>query len=80
MLSEVTGREIKYISVSEDDLIQSLRNSGMSDEEAGYLATLYKLVREGHMAHVTPELEQLLGCSPVKFEQFARENADIWRS
>jgi uncharacterized protein YbjT (DUF2867 family) len=80
ILTNVTGRQIDYVSISDDDMIRVLQENGLNLEEAGYLSMLYKLVREGHMAHVMPELEQLLGRTPVTFETFARQNADIWKA
>lgn len=73
ILSDVTGRKITYISITDEDMRKSLVAIGLPEGGIEYMSMLYSLVRAGYVAVVDPTLENLLGRSPVTFREFAEE-------
>ncbi len=79
ILSEVSGREIKYHAISEPEMLEGARRAGMPEPAVQYLAALYAAVRAGYAAAVTPEVERITGRKPVSFREFAQANAARWK-
>lgn len=74
ILSGVTGRKITYVSISEIDTRQRLKEIGMPPNVIDYLIYSYKFTREGNFSTVTNVINQLTGKKPITFKQFAAEN------
>lgn len=79
IVSEVSGRKIKYVPISDDDLRGAFKQMGFNPEQTEMMVGLFQTVRQGWTAAVTPTVSNLLGREPITFEQFARENADAWK-
>jgi uncharacterized protein YbjT (DUF2867 family) len=79
VISEVAGREIKYVAISEKDFQAALEQMGMSSEQVEMMSYLYHAVRQGWTAPIAPTVPEILGREPITFEQFARENAGAWK-
>lgn len=75
-LSKVTGREIAYVPVSDDDYRATLRENGLPEE----FAELFTLILDGRNAHLVHGVEEVLGRAPRDFADFAREAAatGVW--
>ncbi len=78
-ISKVVGREITYHAIDEAALLQRAREAGMPEPAARYLAGLYAAVRAGKVAAVTNEVGNITGRKPLTFDQFARQNAEVWK-
>jgi uncharacterized protein YbjT (DUF2867 family) len=78
-LSGVTGKKIRYIPVSDDDTRGALKGMGWPEASVEILISLYKAVREGLAAAVSPDLPAVLGRPPVPFEKFAEDHAALWK-
>lgn len=61
ILSELTGRSIERVVVSDDEWVAGLVGRGMPEEQARMLLTLFLAARRGEFAAVDPTLEKLLG-------------------
>jgi hypothetical protein len=56
-----------------------LSRRDVPSQEAETIAQVYAIVRAGHTARVTNDVERALGRAPRRFEQFAADYADRWR-
>lgn len=75
-LSKVTGREIAYVPVSDEEYRAVLRENGLPEE----FADLFTLILDGRNAHLVHGVQEVLGRAPRDFADFAREAAatGVW--
>lgn len=79
IISEVSGRSVKYQSLSEEAMLQGARDQGMPEDAIRYMAVLYSAVRNGWTAAVSDAVEKVTGRSPISFGEFAQKNAMAWK-
>jgi uncharacterized protein YbjT (DUF2867 family) len=79
ILSEDTGREIRYVDLPLDQFKQALLAAGVPEWSANALIELEQFYRRGGASAVTGDVEQLLGRKPISFEQFSRDYAEVFR-
>ncbi len=79
ILSEVTGRAIKYVDVPEAAARQAMLDYKMPAAFVDGLMELHAIDKAGSAAIVTPTVRDLLGRSPKTFKEFAREHAAKWK-
>jgi uncharacterized protein YbjT (DUF2867 family) len=79
ILSEYIGRDISYVSISEDDARKAIIDMGMSDSHTNILLELLMLSREGYLSSISHDVEAVTGNKPISFAQFAKEHADDFR-
>jgi len=70
-LAEATGRPLAYVPVTFDQYRQIL-GQHVPPELAGFFVELFSYLLDGHNAHVTDDLERVLGRPPRDFRDFAR--------
>ncbi|WP_327411551.1 NAD(P)H-binding protein [Streptomyces sp. NBC_01233] len=75
-LTKATGREIKYISVTNEEYRAVLRENGLPEE----FADLFTMILDGRNAHLVHGVEEALGRKPKDFSDFARDAAasGVW--
>ncbi|HEX4771599.1 MAG TPA: SDR family oxidoreductase [Bryobacteraceae bacterium] len=73
VLSDVLGREIRFINLPPAQLKQGLLGAGVKEWSADALLDLQRFYREGNAATVTNDVERVLGRKPIRFAQFAAE-------
>jgi uncharacterized protein YbjT (DUF2867 family) len=78
ILSEVTERKIAYVSISENEMRQKLRETKMPLNVVEYLIYSYKFTREGNFSLITDTVEQVTSKRPLSFKQFAAQNKQIF--
>jgi uncharacterized protein YbjT (DUF2867 family) len=78
-LSEVLGRQIRYVDAAPWSFWTRLRGRGHPRAQVAVMLALYTSCRLGLAAHVSDELERLLGRPPRDVYAFARDAADTWR-
>jgi uncharacterized protein YbjT (DUF2867 family) len=71
----VQGRPIRYVRPTPAEYAARQRALGVPEEFIKVMRSLYWTVRLGSGAHVTPELGELLGRSPITMAQYARDFA-----
>jgi NAD(P)H dehydrogenase (quinone) len=59
--SEVTGREVTFVPVSFDDQLAALREAGLDEGTAGFVAALDAGIRGGALADTDGTLSRLIG-------------------
>src|ERR1700730_9695931 len=78
-LSAATGKKIKYINVSPEDVRKAQLAAGVPAYIADALAELFAERRKGKESQVWPIAQTLLGRRPTSFAEFAARNAAIFR-
>ena len=79
-LSELLGREVEYVDLPEETMLEILCSSGMTPEQAemGVLCH-FRLFKEGKATLVTDTVPKLLGRPAISFRDFAEKNLDRFR-
>ena len=78
ILSNVLGRRISYVNVTEEDARKAMKKMGMEDWLIDALVELYSVIRSGYASQSTTVVEQITGRKPISFEQFARDYASFF--
>jgi uncharacterized protein YbjT (DUF2867 family) len=79
LLSEATGKPIVYETLSEDDAVKELIESGVSEPVARSRVEIHRSFSTGACAEVTGDAYKLLQRTPRSFAEFARDNAFLFR-
>ncbi len=79
ILSEVLGRKISHVNISEEDERKGLEEAGAPDWMINSTTEGGRIVREGRLSAVSPTVEEVTGKKPRSFEQFARDYAEAFR-
>jgi uncharacterized protein YbjT (DUF2867 family) len=79
ILSEVLGRPIQYVPVSDEVVRDGMLKSGMPVKIVDSLVGLGAIVRAGLLAEVSPDAAQVLGRKLFTYAEWARENAAAFR-
>ena len=79
ILAEVTGKDLTYVPETDDEAWQRLRRAAQPPWLiAGQLALAEYHRRGGATAIVTDTVEELTGCAPRTFKDFARDYAEAF--
>ncbi|MGW7097818.1 NAD(P)H-binding protein [Streptomyces sp. NPDC054838] len=75
-LTKATGRQITYVSVTNEEYRAVLRENDLPEE----FADLFTMILDGRNAHLVHGVEEALGRKPKDFADFAREAAasGVW--
>ena len=79
ILSNATGKKIKYINISEDEARQSMKEAGIGHWWINTIIEVYDAYKTGMQEHISNTVEQLTGRKPTSFWQFARDYAKAFR-
>lgn len=78
-LSIATGTTISYEDISSERFVSMVVNNGIKQDYANFLAMIAGALKEGHSVAITGDVKYLSGNEPTKFEEYAKENASIWK-
>lgn len=78
VLTEVLGRPVRYVSTGPVEHWRRSRALRRPPGLALAMLVLYTTARLGLAAHLSPELEQVLGRRPRDLRQFAEDSAGAW--
>jgi NAD(P)H dehydrogenase (quinone) len=78
ILSEVVGREIRYVDETVEQAWESRRPSGAEDWEIEGWVTSYTAIARGDLDIVSGDVEDLAGRAPEGVEEWLRRNPDSW--
>ncbi|MDR7071519.1 SDR family oxidoreductase [Fictibacillus barbaricus] len=73
ILSDVTGKSIRYVDVPAESARQSMLDAGMPVETTDALLELYHINKLGYTAEVSDSIEMITGQKAVTFESFAND-------
>ena len=79
VLTEVVGREIRFVELPVDQFRQGALSMGMPPAYVDALIDLERAYSQGALATVTPVVKELTGRDPIRFDQFAKDYADRLR-
>lgn len=79
-LSQVLGRPVRYVAITQDQLRPSLRDMGMPPWQVEALADLQAYYADGPGGKVTSDVRDVLGREPVRMDQFLRDYASAFAS
>jgi uncharacterized protein YbjT (DUF2867 family) len=80
ILSEVTGREFKYIDVPEAAARDGMLQAGVPQWQVELVLELHAVNKQNRWSAVTSDIETITGTPPTDFAQFARDHADKFRA
>jgi uncharacterized protein YbjT (DUF2867 family) len=73
------GKPLRFAAISDDEARRRYATISGSQEETEAHVALWRAIREGRLATVTPTVERVLGRRPICLDQWASENADAFR-
>jgi len=76
ILSEVTGKEVRYVDVPLDAAKQGMMGAGLPEKLADMMNELYALGPDGHLAYIMDTVEKVSGRPPRTFRQFAEDYSE----
>ncbi len=79
ILSDVAGKEIRYVDIPLDAAKQGMTDAGMPEKLADMMNELYALGLAGHLDAVNDTVEKVTGRQPRSFQQFARDFAAAFK-
>lgn len=79
ILSQVAGREIKFMDIPEEAYAQAVRSFGVREETIKKMLDLMRKWRLNVHDFITQDVEKITGKKPISFEQFAIDHAYLLR-
>ncbi|MDI4658843.1 SDR family oxidoreductase [Xanthobacter autotrophicus] len=76
ILATVIGKPVAYTPIDDDTFVGILVGTGVPQDYARFLASIFMPVREGWTSAVTTDVETLTGHAPRSLETYAKDNAD----
>ena len=79
-LTRATRREIRYLPISAEEYAGAAAEAGVPAEEIEPLSELFTRILDGHNAHLTDDIERVLGRRPRDFADYAHDAAatGVW--
>jgi uncharacterized protein YbjT (DUF2867 family) len=78
-LSEVTGREFKYVDVPEAAARDGMLQAGVPQWQVELVMELHAVNKQNRWSAVTSDIEKVTGAPPTDFTQFARDHVEKFR-
>lgn len=80
VLSQATGRDIHYVPVTADEYVAAAIEHGVPANEVGPLTDVFTRVLDGRNAHLTHDVERVLGRPGRDFVDYAQATAatGVW--
>jgi uncharacterized protein YbjT (DUF2867 family) len=80
ILSEVTGREFKYVDVSEAAARDGMLQAGVPTWQVELVMELHAVNKQNRWSTVTSDIEKITGTPPTDFAQFAHDHVEKFRA
>src|SRR6266699_5480911 len=80
ILSEVAGRQFKYVDVPEGAARDGMLQVGVPKWQVEALMELHAINKQSRWSAVTADIEKITGVPPTDFAQFARDHAEKFRA
>jgi uncharacterized protein YbjT (DUF2867 family) len=78
-LSEVLGKEVRYVNISLEDAKRAMLNMGLSEWRAEVLVEYAKAHSEGYSNFTSEDVEQLTGRRATSYKEFATDFERVFR-
>ncbi len=79
ILSDVLGRTISFVEVSREAGRTSMVQMGIHETMVQWLDSLNAIIAAGYAGGISPDVQTLLGRSPIDFRQFVKDNPKVWQ-
>lgn len=79
ILSQVAGREIKFMDIPEEAYAQAVKSFGVREETIQKMLDLTRKWQLNVHGFITQDVEKITGKKPISFEQFAIDHAYLLR-
>ncbi len=73
LLTDITGKEINYVSPSPDEFTQTLKEAGVPEESIQMSVIFASGIKEGEFSKTSTTLKELTGHSPVSVPDFLKQ-------
>lgn len=80
MLSEIHGKDVPYIAISDEEYIKSMQGLGFPDFVAPFILKWVQGMNQGEWEEVTSDLETLIGRKPTTPAEYLRSVAEAARA
>jgi uncharacterized protein YbjT (DUF2867 family) len=80
MLTKALDRPIRYSHPSLFKFIRVMQTRGLPLDFILVMAGIYTTTRFGWADRITPDVERLLGRSPISLQQFIHDHQSVWQS
>ena len=77
-LSAASGREIRHVDVTPQEMARVITGIGIPEEYAQILLALFEGIRAGYNGPVTDVVPTITGRPAISLAEYAKENAQIW--
>jgi uncharacterized protein YbjT (DUF2867 family) len=74
-LSAAIGKPLRHETISDEEARQRYAATGAASDDVDAHVALWRAIRENRLGAVTPTVEKLLRRLPIRFGQWAQENA-----
>jgi uncharacterized protein YbjT (DUF2867 family) len=74
-IGAVIGKSLRFEPISDEEVSRRMVAAGEAPESVEYHLSIFRAIRDGHLATVTDGVQRVLGRAPISFEQWVRENA-----
>lgn len=71
-ITEISGKEIKYISPNVKEYEQAIRNAGVPDLFIGFFLAFASATEQGDLSIVSNDLQNLIGRKPTTLKEFLK--------
>ncbi len=75
--SEITGREVRYKPLSDEEWIADMASTGAPREAALATLALIAKTRDGYATDITDDVERVTGRKPRSLEEFTRDHRKV---
>lgn len=79
ILSEATGKKIRYLNVPEEEYRQEMKDSGIGDWWINVIMEVYEFYKSRTQEQISTAVEEITGKKPITFAQFAKDYAEAFR-
>jgi uncharacterized protein YbjT (DUF2867 family) len=79
ILTVVTGKKIDYVSISNEEAREGMKEMGINDWLINTILELYSYFRKGYASQVSSAVEEVTAKTPITFTQFAKDYAEEFR-
>ena len=78
VLTELLGRPIRHLKLSEEAMAKRFRDLGLPEEYARLLAAMDVAIAQGSENRVTDVVDRITRQPPVPFSRFAADHRSVW--
>ncbi len=73
IISEITGEEIKFVSPSVDEFVETMKKAGVPEQAIGMSVGFAQAIKAREFETTNPEISKLLGRKPTSIKDFLKK-------